>query len=219
MSETLVLMKCQHCNYTWDYSGTNDFYVTCPKCRYKVRMSKETAQTLRKKRLDQESKIKTLKEQQPVKLLGIAGIVNKTVDAHKHDKTMLIQDLLDLQNSFGWLPRAMLSEISKQQEIPISNVYETATFYKAFSLAPRGKHVIKVCMGTSCKVRGADMIYDRIHRILGIERGETTPDGKFSLETVNCVGCCALGPTITIDEEFHGNLKVAQVKKVLSKYS
>ena len=219
MSATLVLMKCQHCNYTWDYSGLNHLYVTCPKCRYKVRMPEETARVLRKKRLNQELKNKFSIEKQPVKLLGIAGIVNKVIDAHKYDKTLLIQNLLNLQSTFGWLPREMLSEVSKQLEIPISEVYETATFYKAFSLAPRGRHLIKVCMGTSCKVRGAPIIFDRIQRLLGIDRGENTPDGRFSLETVNCVGCCAIGPTITIDDEFHGNLKLTQVKKILSKYS
>ena len=130
-------MKCQHCNYVWDYGGLNDnIYVTCPKCRYKVRMSKETSHELRKKRMSEELKHQPLKTEKPVKLVGIAGIVSKTIDAHRNDKTMLIQDLLSLQNSFGWLPREMLSEISKQLDIPISEVYQTATFYKAFSLAP-----------------------------------------------------------------------------------
>ncbi|MGQ9544128.1 MAG: NADH-quinone oxidoreductase subunit NuoE family protein [Candidatus Bathyarchaeia archaeon] len=93
-----------------------------------------------------------------------------------------------------------------------------ATFYKAFSLSPRGRHLIRVCMGTSCKVRGAPIILDRVQRLLGIEKDETTPDGMFSLETVNCVGCCALGPIMTIDGEYYGNLKLSDVKKILSRY-
>ena len=215
----MVLMRCQHCDYTWDYKGLNDLYVTCPRCRYKVRMPEDTARMLRKKRLDQESKNKFSIEKQPVKLLGIAGIVNKVIEDHQYDQSMLIQNLLSLQSKFGWLPREMLSEVGKQLGIPISQVYQAATFYKAFSLAPRGRHLIKVCTGTSCKVRGAPIIFDRIQRLLGIEKGETTPDGRFSIETVNCVGCCALGPTITIDDGFHGNLKLTHVKKLLSRYS
>ncbi|MFQ5821948.1 MAG: NAD(P)H-dependent oxidoreductase subunit E, partial [Candidatus Heimdallarchaeota archaeon] len=97
--------------------------------------------------------------------------------------------------------------------------YQAATFYKAFSLAPRGRHRIRVCMGTSCKVRDAPIILDRVQRLLGIEKDETTPDGKFALETVNCLGCCALGPMMTIDGEYYGNLKVSEVKRNLPKYT
>jgi len=157
-------------------------------------------------------------EKRRVKLLGIAGIVNTVIEDYQHDESMLIQVLLRLQGDFGWLPRGMLSEVSKQLHVPLSQVYQAATFYKAFSLAPRGRHLIKVCMGTSCKVRGAPIILDRVQRLLDIERDETTPDGRFSLETVNCVGCCALGPMMTVDGEYNGNLKLPDVKKILSRY-
>ncbi len=113
----------------------------------------------------------------------------------------------------------MLLEVSKQLKIPLYQVYQATTFYKAFSLAPRGKHVIRVCMGTSCKVRGAEMVLDRIQNLLNIEVGETTPDGIFSIETVNCMGCCALGPTITVDDDYYGNLKSPDVKRILSLYT
>ena len=158
-------------------------------------------------------------EKRPVKLLGIAGIVNKVIEEYRYDGSMLIQVLLRLQWDFGWLPRGMLSEVSKQLGVPLSQVYQAATFYKAFSLAPRGRHLIRVCMGTSCKVRGAPIILDRVQRLLGIERDETTPDGRFSLETVNCVGCCALGPMMTVDGEYNGNLKLPDVKRILSRYT
>jgi NADH-quinone oxidoreductase subunit E len=141
------------------------------------------------------------------------------MDDYLYDESMLIQILLRLQRDFGWLPREMLVEVSKQLEIPLSQVYQVATFYKAFSLSPRGRHLIRVCMGTSCKVRGAPIILDSVQRLLGIERGETTPDSRFSLETVNCVGCCALGPMMTVDREYHGNMKLLDVKRSLSKYS
>jgi NADH-quinone oxidoreductase subunit E len=152
-------------------------------------------------------------------LRGIAGIVNKTIEDYQYDKSMLIQILLRLQKNFGWLPMEMLLEVSKQLGISINQVYQVATFYKAFSLSPRGRHLIRVCTGTSCKVRGAPTILEKLQSFLGIDTGEVTPDGKFSLETVNCLGCCALGPMMTIDGEYYGNLKLLAVKRILSKYT
>jgi NADH-quinone oxidoreductase subunit E len=152
-------------------------------------------------------------------LRGIAGIVNKTIEDYQYDKSMLIQILLRLQKNFGWLPMEMLLEVSKQLGIPINQVYQVATFYKAFSLSPRGRHLIRVCTGTSCKVRGAPTILEKLQSFLDIDTGEVTPDGKFSLETVNCLGCCALGPMMTIDGEYYGNLKLLAVKRILSKYT
>jgi len=214
-----VLLICQHCDYRWDYHGENEHYATCPRCRYKVKIPEDKASVLRRRRLDRELKSRASLEKGPVKLLGVAGIVNKVIEDYEYDESMLIQILLRLQRNFGWLPREMLSEVSKQLGIPLSQVYQVATFYKAFSLAPRGRHLIRVCMGTSCKVRGAPIILDRVQRLLGIERDETTPDGRFSLETVNCVGCCALGPMMTVDDEYYGNLKLPHVKNILSRYS
>jgi len=166
-----------------------------------------------------ELKSKFSLKEQHVKLRGIAGIVNKTIEDYQYDKSMLIQILLRLQKNFGWLPMEMLSEVSKQLGISINQVYQVATFYKAFSLSPRGRHLIRVCTGTSCKVRGAPTILEKLQSSLGIDTGEVTPDGKFSLETVNCLGCCALGPMMTIDGEYYGNLKLLAVKRILSKYT
>ena len=213
----MVLLTCQHCDHRWDYQGDNEHYATCPSCRYKVRITEDKAQELRQKRLDSDKKKPLLKEH-PAKLLGIAGIVNNVLRSYGYENSMLIQILLKLQSSFGWLPMEMLGEVSKQLEIPLSQVYEVATFYKVFSLSPRGKHLIRTCSGTSCKVRGAATILDRVESVLGIERGETTPDGNFSLETVNCLGCCALGPVMTVDSDYYGKMKLPEVKKILSKY-
>jgi NADH-quinone oxidoreductase subunit E len=215
----MVLLICQHCDYKWDYQGENEHYATCPSCRYKVRISEEKAQMLRRKGLDMELKSKLSLKEHPVKLRGIAGIVNKTLEDYQYDKSMLIQILLRLQKNFGWLPMEMLSEVSKQLGISINQVYQVATFYKAFSLSPRGRHLIRVCSGTSCKVRGAPTILEKVQSSLGIDTGEVTTDGRFSLETVNCLGCCALGPMMTIDGEYYGNLKLLAVKKILSKYT
>ena len=226
----MVLLICQHCNYRWNYQGENEHYATCPRCRYKVRISEDKVQKMRQNRwiwssasersgLGRELKSKLSLEEHPVKLIGIAGIVNKAIEEYQYDKSMLIQILLRLQKDFGWLPMEMLLEVSKQLGIPINQVYQVATFYKAFSLNPRGKHLIRVCSGTSCRVRGAPTILERLQSLLGIDTGEVTTDGRFSLETVNCLGGCALGPMMTIDGEYYGNLKLLTVKKILSKYT
>jgi len=102
-------------------------------------------------------------------------------------------------------------------DIPLSRVYEVATFYNAFSLKPRGEHIVKICMGTACHVRGASAIQDKMERTLNIKPGETTADKKFSLETVNCVGACALGPVVVINTEYHGQMTMAKVDKVIGK--
>ena len=214
----MVELLCQHCAYKWDYHGENRFYATCPRCRYKVRIPEESARIVGLKKLSKDMKRQVVAEKKPARLIGVAAIVNKVVEEFRHDKSMLIQVLLRLQKSFGWLPKDMLLEVSKQLDAPQSQVYQIATFYKAFSLAPRGKHLIRVCMGTSCKVRGAEQILDRVQKSLNIDRDGTTPDGKFSLETVNCVGCCALGPVMTVAGDYHGNLKLPDVDRILSKY-
>lgn len=215
----MVLLICQHCDYKWDYQGENEHYATCPNCRYKVRISEEKAKILHRKGLDMELKNKASSKEHPVKLRGIAGIVNKAIVEYQHDKSMLIQILLKLQKSFGWLPMEMLSEVSKQLGVPLNQVYQVATFYKAFSLSPRGRHLIRVCSGTSCRVRGAPTILEKLQSLLGVEAGEVTTDGRFSLETVNCLGGCALGPMMIIDGEYYGNLKLLALKNILSKYT
>jgi NADH-quinone oxidoreductase subunit E len=165
------------------------------------------------------SGLDTAVKEKPVKLIGIAGIVNRAAEDYQYDKSMLIQILLRLQKDFGWLPMEMLVEAGKQLGISINQVYQVATFYKAFSLSPRGRHLIRICTGTSCKVRGAPTILEKVQSFLGINTGEVTSDGRFSLETVNCLGGCALGPMMIIDDEYYGNLKLLAVKRILSKYT
>ena len=213
----MVELGCQHCNYKWDYQGENEYYATCPRCRYKVKIPEDKALMVSRRKLSLEKK-KTPLEKKPARLLGVAAVVDNVVKEYGYDRSMLIQILLRLQKSFSWLPREMLTEVSKQLELPLHQIYQVATFYKAFSLAPRGRHLVRVCMGTSCKVRGATSILDKLQRTLKIEKDQTTPDGRFSLETVNCAGCCALGPVITIDGEYHGNLKSPDIDRILPKY-
>jgi NADH-quinone oxidoreductase subunit E len=116
------------------------------------------------------------------------------------------------------LPKEGLTGVSEGLGIPLSQVYSVATFFKAFSLKPRGRHSIAVCLGTACHVRGAVRILEEVERELGINRGETTQDLKYTLETVNCVGACALGPIIIVDGEYSGQMKTNKVKPLLENY-
>ena len=126
--------------------------------------------------------------------------------------------LQDVQKHYGYLPRRVLEFISERLELPHTQLFALATFYRAFSLTPRGRHTINVCTGTTCHVRGAPNLLDALERELGCAAGETTKDGRFTIETVNCVGACALAPVIVIDEEAHGRLTQAKLKKVLDQY-
>jgi NADH-quinone oxidoreductase subunit E len=151
-------------------------------------------------------------------LTGVAALVSKVVDSHHNDKDMLIQVLLDLQSGLGWLPQEALAEVSRQLRVPVTRVYHVASYYKAFSFAPKGRHSIKVCLGTACHVRGANRVVEKMELDLGIKRSETTPDLNFTLETVNCVGCCALGPMVMIDDKYHGQVSSDKVSPLLAKY-
>jgi len=145
--------------------------------------------------------------------------INQILKKYQRDQAMLVSVLQDVQAEYNYLPQEALKQISQGLKIPESHVYSVATFFKAFSLEPRGRHLINVCLGTACHVRGAMKILDKLERDLGINSGETTDDLKFTLETVNCVGACALGPMVIVDNEYHGEMTVDKVEDVLKKYS
>jgi NADH-quinone oxidoreductase subunit E len=149
------------------------------------------------------------------KAVNIEAKTKEVVKKHGGDKSSLIAILQDIQEEFNYLPKDALMAAGKALEIPASRIYEVATFYNAFSLKPRGEHVVRLCMGTACHVRGAASILDKLERTLGIKPGETSSDQKFTLETVNCVGACALGPVMVIDGEYHGQVNMAKVDKVI----
>jgi NADH-quinone oxidoreductase subunit E len=134
------------------------------------------------------------------------------------DSSQLIGILQDIQSEYNYLPLAAIMQLSETLKVPFSRLYSIATFFKAFSLEPRGKHIITVCMGTACHVRKSPRIVDEISRSLGVKGGETTPDRLFTLETVNCLGTCALGPVAVIDGKYYGNLTVRKVGALLKKY-
>ena len=145
----------------------------------------------------------------------VESIINK----YACDKGILIQLLLEIQRELRWIPPEAIATINKKLKIPISEIYRVASFYTALSLKPQGKHLVRVCAGTACYVRGGPVILDSVERILCIRSGDTTKDGNFTLETVNCLGCCALGPVVEIDGKYHGKLSSASVEKLLSNYS
>ena len=140
--------------------------------------------------------------------------VKKAVGSYKKDKDMLIQILLDLQGMFGWLPQEVLTEISEQLEVPITQVYQIASYYKAFSLMPRGRHIVRVCMGTACQVRGSPQLLTIISAMLDLKPYETSRDMRFTLETVNCLGCCAMGPVVVVDDAYHSKPSTPALKKI-----
>ena len=144
--------------------------------------------------------------------------VETILDKNQRARGLLVSILQDIQAEYNYLPREALLKVTQDLDIPLSQVYSVATFFKAFSLEPRGRHLIHVCLGTACHVRGAVRVLEQIERELGIKSGETTGDLKYTLETVNCVGACALGPIAIIDGEYSGQMKTDKVKPLLENY-
>ncbi|MGB2798709.1 MAG: NADH-quinone oxidoreductase subunit NuoE [Dehalococcoidia bacterium] len=130
----------------------------------------------------------------------------------------LIPILQDIQSAYHYLPEHALRTVASQLDLPLVQVYGVATFFKAFSLKPRGQHTVTVCLGTACHVRGAPSVLDEVKRRLCIEPGDTTEDMKFTLETVNCLGACALGPILVVDGKYHGQIGPRKVKTILNRY-
>jgi NADH-quinone oxidoreductase subunit E len=146
------------------------------------------------------------------------ALVDKIINRYGGERGTLIQILLDLQKENRWLSGESLEHIAERLHVPLPRVYEIATFYKAFSLTERGRHLVTVCLGTACHVRGAPTLLDRISRKLGIKAGGTSSDGRFTLLTVNCMGCCALGPVIAIDESYFSNPSNSDFDRILGQY-
>jgi len=144
--------------------------------------------------------------------------VDEIIERYKGEEGVLIQLLLDIQSEFNWISNEAITQISERMQIPKSQIYRIASFYEAMSLEPVGRHIVQVCLGTACQVRGAPKILDRIEGDLKIKGGETTPDMRFSLKRVNCLGCCAMGPVIVVDGIYHGKITTAMVEGILETY-
>lgn len=140
------------------------------------------------------------------------------IDKYDSKKEFLITILQEIQEKYNYLPKNTLIYVSEKLSVPLIQVYSVATFYKTFSLKPRGKHIINACVGTACHVRGGRRIVDEVKRKLNVNVGETTPDKLFTLETVRCLGCCALGPVVLIDDNYYSHMTSKKVDTVLDKY-
>ena len=144
--------------------------------------------------------------------------IDKIIDQYPSDPSSLIQVLLEIQSEHRWLPKEALEKVSKRLKVPLNRIQHIVTFYKAFSLVPKGRHEIHVCTGTACHVRGATRVLDTVQDLTGLKPGLTDQDLKFSLDTVSCVGCCALGPVMVIDGEYHGKMAPTKAEDVLKNY-
>lgn len=147
------------------------------------------------------------------------SVVARILERHRSNPAAAIAVLQDLQKELRWLPEPALRLAALRLGVPLTQIYGLATFYHSFSLKPRGRHLIQLCLGTACHVRGAPRIETVLRDQLKVDLGGVTADERFSVESVRCVGCCGLAPVVVIDEEFHGNLEAKDVPKILEKYA
>jgi NADH-quinone oxidoreductase subunit E len=140
------------------------------------------------------------------------------ISTYPKDRRYALAALQDMQRGCGYIPKEKLYELAEHMGCPVSNLYAMATFYKALSLKPKGRHVVKVCDGTACHIRGAVNLVGGITRELGIASGETTEDGMFSLELVNCLGSCALAPVMVVDETYYGKVTLEKLPEIFAGY-
>jgi NADH-quinone oxidoreductase subunit E len=147
------------------------------------------------------------------------AFVEEVITSFGSEPSRVIQMLQDIQSKYRYIPREAVAQLSETLDIPEPHIYHIATFYKAFSLEPRGKHEIKVCLGTACHIKGGKRIAEGFERSLNIKAGKTTKDKMFTLETVNCLGACALAPLVQVDEDNHGKMTMEKVDKVIKAYT
>jgi NADH:ubiquinone oxidoreductase subunit E len=144
--------------------------------------------------------------------------VESLIEKHSNQRKALIPILRDIQEEYNYLPQEALILVSECLHIPLIDIVDVATFYRAFSLEPRGKHTVTVCLGTACHVRGGPKVLEEFERKLNITAGHTTEDKKFTLETVNCFGCCAIGPVVVVDRDYYAQTNIRKVDSILKNY-
>lgn len=142
----------------------------------------------------------------------------EVIERHPREERYTLAILQDIQRKYKYIPREALETLAEYLNTPVSRLYGMATFYKALSLTPKGEYIITVCDGTACHVAGSMIVLDELEKMLGIKAGETTEDLKFSINTVNCIGCCAIAPVMMINERYYGNLTPKMVKEILDEY-
>ncbi|MDP2968882.1 MAG: NAD(P)H-dependent oxidoreductase subunit E [Deltaproteobacteria bacterium] len=143
--------------------------------------------------------------------------VGKIIDKYQEKRTALISILHDIQDRYNFLPEEALKKVASRLRMDLNDIFGVATFYKSFSLVPKGKHSVTLCLGTACHVRGGPKILRELKTLLNIEPGQTTPDKQFSLNVVNCLGVCAIGPVMFVDGKFYGEMNPLKAKRVIEK--
>jgi NADH:ubiquinone oxidoreductase subunit E len=144
--------------------------------------------------------------------------MKKIIETHKNKEGSLVPALHDINISYSYLPENILRYISEELDMPLSLIYRIATFYNAFSLTPKGRYTVSVCLGTACYIKGGNRILEAFERVLGIKAGETTEDLLFGLETTSCFGCCGQAPVVVVNDDIHGLFRVTQVPKLIKDY-
>lgn len=206
VEEAVEVIKRGAYNYVSKKSPVSTIIEILSHALERERMEVETRERAR------ERKIRTFDD--PASLAVIDGILAR----HHYSGSMLISYLQDIQKELRYLPQDALRFVARRLNVPLPRVYGIATFYKSFSLRPRGEHIIQVCLGTACHVKGGTNIAERFERELGIKTGDTTYDDRFSLESVRCVGCCGLAPVFVIDGQFFGKMTQEKIPEVLERY-
>ncbi len=158
------------------------------------------------------------KEKVVLQVVEDLRVVDEIVTRHEYRKSALLQILLDVQSELNWLPRHALKWVSRRLKVSLASIYTIASFYEALSLEPRGEHLVEICTGTACHVRGAPRLQATASALLGIEPGQTDPDQVFTLKTVHCMGCCALAPVVKIDDRYYSNPSLRELRKVFDSY-
>jgi NADH:ubiquinone oxidoreductase subunit E len=163
------------------------------------------------------SKQSAVQSNEPVEIdyLELDEIIEKEFS---NDRENLIMILQAIQRRYNYLPRQTLTYLSEKIGVPLSHIYGVGTFYSTFSLEPRGRNIVSICLGTACHVRGGDRVRERIEEALNLVETKTTEDMRFTLESVRCIGCCSLGPVVKINEDIHGRIDSGEIKRILEKY-
>jgi NADH:ubiquinone oxidoreductase subunit E len=160
-------------------------------------------------------KIADMAEQPEVDFRALDDLINERFAGDKENLIMILQAI---NKEYNYLPRPALTYVSTRLDVPLSQIYGIATFYSMFSLEPRGRNIVTICLGTACHVRGGERIKERLESYLGIHPGDTTEDMRFTLETVRCIGCCSLGPVVTINEKVYARTDSEKTLKTLDQY-
>ena len=193
-------------NYSYS-SKTNTYQDTIRINNFQTQLNEWT---------NELNKIKSEKEMELEEIINDFGKIDRILERHEFGKNNLIQMLIDFQSEYNWLPKHVLFYVREKLNVPLTQIYGIASFYKFFNLEPRGKYQITVCAGTACHVRGSMNLLQRIVNFLGIKPGDTTADYKFTLDTVNCLGCCALGPVMVMKDKYYSNPSSKQLEKLFN---